>query len=124
MDQKRSAEVFAENLKRLMETSGKTAKEVAMWCKVTPATVSYWMGGKKYPRIEKMSALAEFFQVDKTDLMDERPRKRIDPQTIEARIISVGIDKMKPEDREKALNMMRIMFAEYMSGSDDDDTES
>ena len=120
MSQESEAKIFAENLSRLMKASDTTAKDLAIVCGVTPATVSYWMNGKKYPRIEKMSALAEFFQVDKSELMDEKPKKRVDPQTIEARIISVGIDKMSPEDREKALNMMRVMFAEFMEGDDDD----
>ena len=33
--------------------------------------------------------------------------------TSEARIISGGVDKMTPEDRERALNIMRAAFAAY-----------
>lgn len=35
------------------------------------------------------------------------------PKTIEAKIISGGIDKMPPDQREQALNVMRAMFAQY-----------
>ena len=122
MNENDSMEIFANNLKRLTERSGKHGKDIAKAIGVTPSTYSYWISGKKYPRPEKISALAEFFHVQKSDLIEERSKKKIDPQTIEARIISVGIDKMAPEDREKALNMFKLMFAEIYDGSDDDAT--
>lgn len=128
MNENESMEVFAENLKRYTKMSGKSGKVIAESIGVTPATYSYWMSGKKYPRPEKMSTLAEFFHIQVSDLVEERKKNRVDPQTIEARIISVGVDKMTPENREKALNMMRLMFAEIYDESDDrsddDDTES
>jgi len=123
MNESNNAVTFAKNLRRYMKLTGKGNKEVAEYAGVTPSTVSYWLSGKKYPRVEKMSALAEFFSVQMSDLMEEKPKKKVDPQTVEARIISVGVDKMKPEDREKALNMMRVMFAEIYEANDwsDDD---
>lgn len=53
--------------------------------------------------------------------------KLTQPKTIEAKIISGGIDKMPPEDRERALDMMRLMFkeyADYFERTDTDDDES
>lgn len=35
------------------------------------------------------------------------------PKTPEARILCAGIDKMPPEDRERALSIMRLTFAQY-----------
>lgn len=127
MTERESREILGRNLTRLTQQSGMKSKEIAKALEVSEATYSYWKSGTKYPGPEKISALAEFFHVDKSAITDERPRKRVDPQTIEARIISVGVDKMTPENREKALNMMRLMFAEIYESddrSDDDDTES
>lgn len=117
-----NAEILAKNLRHYVELSGRSSKDIAQEAGVSPSTFSYWMNGKKYPRIDHIEKLAEIFKIQKSDLIEEIIKKRVDPQTIEARIISVGVDKMSPEDREKALNMMRVMFAEFYNGSDDDDT--
>lgn len=114
-----NAEIFAANLRRYTKLSGRTGKFIAEEIGVSPAAYSYWMSGKKYPRIDMVEKLAEYFHISKSDLIDERPKKKVDPQTVEARIISVGVDKMSPEDREKALNMMRVMFAEIYANNDD-----
>lgn len=117
--------VFSKNLEYYMSRNGTTRKEISDFLGVTTATVSYWLSGKKYPRFEMMTALAEFFSVELSDLIDEKQTKKVDPQTIEARIISVGVDKMSPADREKALNMMKVMFADIYSHNDwSDDDES
>ena len=122
------ADVFARNLKHYTALSGKTGKQVAMAIGVSPAAYSYWTTGKRMPSIDTIEMLANYFHIRKSDLIDDNSnKKRVDPQTVEARIISVGVDKMTPENREKALNMMRLMFAEiYESideGKDDDDTK-
>ena len=122
MSEATSWKTFAENLRRMTEQSGKLSKEIAGDIGVSTATFSEWMNGKKYPRNKHIDRLAEYFGVQRSDLTDER-KTRIDPQTIEARIISAGVDKMTPENRDKALNMMRLMFADYFeNGSDDDAT--
>lgn len=46
------------------------------------------------------------------------------PRTPEARILSAGIDKMPPEDRERALNLVRqifVQYAAYFERKEDDD---
>ena len=35
------------------------------------------------------------------------------PKTVEARIISAGVDKMPPERREQALKILQVAFAEF-----------
>lgn len=122
MEENRSWKMFGDNLRNLVERSGKLSKEVALDVGVSTATFSEWLNGKKYPRNKHIDKLAEYFGVQRSDLTDER-KTRIDPQTIEARIISAGVDKMTPENRDKALAMMRVMFADYFeNGSDDDAT--
>lgn len=121
MKESGSAGAFARNLRHYMELYEETGKEVSQAIGVSPAAISYWLSGKKYPGIEKIEQLAEHFKVRKSDLIeDQTNKKRVDPQTIEARIISVGVDKMTPENREKALNMMKVMFAEFYNDNDEE----
>ena len=124
MKETESAEIFANNLRRFLKMSGMSGKEVAGAVGVSTTAFSEWMNGKKYPRIKMIEKLADTFHIQKSDLIDDPDKKEQIPQTIQARLISAGIDKMPVENREKALNMMKVIFAEYaeyFEESDDDD---
>ncbi len=66
-------DIFATNLKRQMELHGKTRKEVCDALGFSYFTFSDWISGKKYPRIEKIEALADYFGIQKSDLIEEHP---------------------------------------------------
>lgn len=67
-----SKEVFAKNLKRYMELSGKTQKELAEITGVSAPTFNEWVNAKKFPRIDKIQALADYFNIQKSDLIEEK----------------------------------------------------
>ncbi len=56
-------EIFAANFRRLMQTKGVNQAEVAKAVKVSNTTVSEWSRGLKYPRIDAMQRLADYFEV-------------------------------------------------------------
>jgi repressor LexA len=64
-------EVFAKNLNRLLDKNGKSQADLATYMKTTASTVSDWCNGKKYPRVDKMQKLADYFGVLKSDLTEE-----------------------------------------------------
>ena len=63
--------VFANNLKRLMDSQHKTRKDIADVLGISYFTVSDWVNGKKYPRMDKVEMLANYFGVLKSDLIEE-----------------------------------------------------
>ena len=65
--------VFAANLKRLMQKEGKTRKDVCDALGFNYYTFADWVTGRKYPRMNKVEALAEYFGVSKSELIEERP---------------------------------------------------
>lgn len=65
--------IFAANLKRLMQQSGKTRKDVCKDLGFSYYTFSDWVNGKKYPRMDKVELLAIYFGVLKSDLIEEKP---------------------------------------------------
>lgn len=69
-------EVFAENLKFYMARSGKTQKELAEYLGVSPAAFNEWVKAKKYPRIDKIEKLANYFGILKSDLIEKRTEER------------------------------------------------
>ena len=64
-------EVFAKNLNRLLTKNGKTQSDLVAYMNTTASTVSDWCNGKKYPRVDKMQKLADYFGVLKSDLTEE-----------------------------------------------------
>ena len=70
-----SKEVFAENLKRYMDAFDITQKELAEIVGVSAPTVNDWVKAKKYPRIDKIEIMAEYFGILKSDLIENRELK-------------------------------------------------
>lgn len=64
--------VFANNLKYYLEKNERTQKELAQIIKVSQGTVCDWIKGRTYPRMDKVEAIAEYFRIEKSDLIEER----------------------------------------------------
>ena len=67
-----SKEVFAKNLQYYMDRRGKNQKELAEIVGVSAPTVNEWLKCKKYPRIDKIEILADYFGILKSDLIEEK----------------------------------------------------
>ena len=65
-------ETFAKNLSYYIDKSGKTKKDIAEIVGVAPSTLNEWTKGKKYPRIDKIELLANYFGIMKSDLIEEK----------------------------------------------------
>lgn len=67
-----SKEVFARNLRYYMDSRGKTQKELAEIVGVSAPTVNDWLKAKKYPRIDKIEIMSNYFGILKSDLIEEK----------------------------------------------------
>ena len=67
-------QTMAKNLAYYVERSGRTQKELAEVAGVAASTFNDWMKGKKYPRIDKIEKLADYFGVLKSDLIEEKEK--------------------------------------------------
>ena len=65
-------EILAKNLVYYVERSGKTQKELADIVGVAYSTFNDWCKAKKYPRIDKIEILANYFGIQKSDLIEEK----------------------------------------------------
>ena len=63
--------IFARNLSHYLNISGKTQREVAAGIKVSPQTFNTWIQCIALPRMGKIQALADYFKINKTDLLDK-----------------------------------------------------
>ena len=76
---------FARNLKELMDSSNCNQEDIAKICGVSQQTVSDWLTGKKYPRMDKVQAILDHFNVPMTALVNDGkvPSYYLDPKTAE-----------------------------------------
>ena len=64
--------IMAENIKYYMEKKNKTRNEICDDLGIKYTTFSDWVNGKKYPRIDKIEMLANYFGIEKSDLVEKR----------------------------------------------------
>lgn len=69
-------QTMAKNLSYYVERSGKSKRELAEITGVAPSTFNEWTKGNKYPRIDKIERLANYFGILKSDLIEERNELR------------------------------------------------
>ena len=104
-------EVFAKNLAHYLEKSGRDQKEVAEVVGVAPSTFNEWMKAKKYPRIDKIEMLANYFGILKSDLIEkvsEDGYSPSEPQLTEGEKVLLDLFNRVPEDQQQlVLQMIR-----------------
>lgn len=134
--------MLGDKIRMLRTSQGLSQTDFAKRLFVTPGAVYQWETGRTRPDMDRLMAIAKEFSVPLNFFSDDPNGKEYteaelikqqlllkltQPKTIEAKIISGGIDKMPPEDRERALDMMRLMFkeyADYFERTENDDDES
>ena len=64
--------IFTKNLNSYIEASGKTQLEIAKSIGVSPQTFNTWCKGIAIPRMGKVQALADYFHINKSDLIEDK----------------------------------------------------
>lgn len=110
-----SKEVFSKNLQMYMERSGKTQKEMAEMMGVTAPTFHEWVKGKKFPRIDKVQKLADYFGILKSDLIEEKQEQEKpatnDGLTESQRELIEFAKTLSEEQAGKVLQLMKSILA-------------
>lgn len=62
--------IMSENLQRYMKIHKKTRSDLSNALNIPYTTISDWVNGNKYPRIDKIEMLANYFNIEKSDLVE------------------------------------------------------
>lgn len=73
-------ETMSKNLKYYIERSGKDRRELAEIWGFPYSTVTEWINGKKYPRIDRIEVMADYFGILKSDLIEEKTEEHHEMQ--------------------------------------------
>ena len=109
--------IFAKNLQWYMDQNGKTRRDVCDALGFSYYTFTDWIKGKKYPRMDKVEMLADYFGIQKSDLIEDRPVEEkekpvIDDGLTESQRKLIDFAKGLSEDQaDKVLQLMKSIVA-------------
>ena len=96
-----------------MLTHRKSRKDLSDALGISYFTVTAWANGTKYPRMDKVEMLANYFGVLKSDLIEEKGDNKSLPS--ETLVLSKGEEKLvelfrlvPEEQQEMVLDMIRV----------------
>lgn len=72
---KKQREILAKNLESLLRLKGKSQADVIRETGIPEATVRSWFNGEKYPRIDKIQLLSDYFNVPRSRITEEQDDK-------------------------------------------------
>ena len=67
-------EIFSKNLKYYMKKANVRQKDMADLLGVATSTFSDWTKAKNYPRIDKIERMANYFGIQKSDLIEDKSK--------------------------------------------------
>ena len=106
--------IFASNLNRLMASHRKSRKDLSDALGISYFTITAWANGTKYPRMDKVEMLANYFGVLKSDLIEEKGDNKTlpspkEPKLSEGEEALLELFRLVPEDQQKmVLEMIRV----------------
>ena len=96
--------IFARNLNNLMRIKQKSRKDLSEALGISYFTITAWANGTKYPRMDKVEMLANYFGVLKSDLIEEKDNNVLppdEPKLTEGEELLLNAFRQLPEGEQK-----------------------
>lgn len=74
--------IFSSNLRKYMSLNNKTQVDLINDLGFNKSAVSTWCNGTRLPRMDKVDALAKYFGIRRSDLIEDKSESKIKPTTI------------------------------------------
>lgn len=74
-------EIMAKNIKYYMDLHNLERKDLCNALGFKYSTVTDWLNAEKYPRIDKIEMMANYFHISKADLVESRDKKELPVQS-------------------------------------------
>lgn len=99
--------IMAKNLKYYIDKSGKDRKQLAELWGFPYSTVTEWVNGKKYPRIDRIEIMADYFGILKSDLIEEKTPEMIKMQERNDKLADMVI---RMRGNENYFNICEVLY--------------
>lgn len=93
--------IFSKNLNHYMELNGKTQSDLINDLGFNKSAVSTWCNGSRLPRMDKVETLAQYFRINRSDLIEEK-----------------SSDTLSPKDERDITNDLNRIMEKLTSGED------
>lgn len=74
--------IFSSNLRKYMSLNNKTQVDLINDLGFNKSAVSTWCNGTRLPRMDKVDALAKYFGIRRSDLIEDKSESKIKPTSI------------------------------------------
>lgn len=118
-----------ETIKELRKKKDLNQDQLAEMASLNRVTVAKYESGKIEPGAQALARIADALEVSVDEIMgrekpdEEAPQEA--PRTLEARIVSFGMDQLPKEERDKILSVLQAMYINnpdlFKRGNADDD---
>ena len=99
MEIKYDKNIFAKNLQRLMDANGKSRRDICDDLGFSYYTFTDWIKARKFPRIDKLEMLADYFGIEKSDLIEEKEKSTKNSELSENKKKLMQFIECVPEDK-------------------------
>lgn len=98
-------EVMAKNIKYYLRLNGVSQTDMCNTLGFKMSTVSDWLHARTYPRIDKIELMANYFGIEKSDLVENKePQNPLTPRDTKQ------IEQILQETKEKLTSQEGLMF--------------
>lgn len=112
--------LFSINLRKIMLENGKTQSDIVKDLNFRQATVSDWLNGKKYPRMDKIEMLAQYFSISIDELISVSKQEKISLSSLELELIK-KYRKLNASDKQEILNNIEFKLFQYAQSSEQEE---
>lgn len=112
--------LFSINLKRIMLENAKTQSDIVKDLSFRQATVSDWLNGKKYPRMDKIEMLAQYFRISIDELISVSKQEKMSLSSLELALIK-KYRQLSASDKQEILNMIDFKLFQYTQYSEQEE---
>ena len=116
-------EVMAKNIRKQLESRGLNVKDFAARMDFKYSTVLDWVNAKTYPRIDKIELMANYFGIEKADLIEENNQlhttseESIDLSNLREKVVMFDGKPLSEDDVKKIEQIIRLSI-EVMGDED------
>ena len=98
-------DILSKNLKKYISKMGKDRMTIAEELDLSYSTLTDWVNGKKYPRINNIEKLASYFNVSKSELIEDFEETKKDNDRLATIIVKLRMNKELLNVVEKLLSL-------------------
>lgn len=111
-------EIMAKNIRYYMEKRGLNATDFATTLNFKYSTVLDWLNAKTYPRIDKIEIIANYFNIEKSDLVEDKSKVKVEV-TLSSEIETI-YNKLEKTRQTKVLNFAKNELEEQEKTQEDE----